>query len=106
MINRWRKTHFYQFLAILLVLQLVVLNAMAASSALHKRCHDHADDPAHECAVTMILHGGYDRVAPTITPVEIVSESPPIAVKLAIAINLVPAHLVGGVIAHAAPRGP
>ena len=106
MINRWRKTHFYRFLAILLVLQLVVLNAMAASSALHKRCHDHADDPAHECAVTMILHGGYDQASPTITPVDIVSESPPMPVELAIAINLVPAHLVGGVLAHAAPRGP
>ncbi len=106
MITRERKQYFWQFLAILLVLQLVVLNAMAASSALHKRCHDHADDPAHECAVTMILHGGYDRVAPTITPVEVVSESPSMTVKFAIAIHLVPSHLVGGVIAHAAPRGP
>ena len=106
MINRGRKKHFYQFLAILLVLQLVVLNAMAASGALHKRCHDHADDPAHECAVTMILHGGYDQASPTITPVDVVSESPSMLVKFAIAINLVPAHLVGGVLAHAAPRGP
>ena len=103
---RKRKPHFWQFLAILLVLQLLVLNAMAASAALHKRCHDHADDPAHECAVTMILHGGYDQVTPTITPVDVVSEAPPLAVPFALAINLVPAHLVGGVLAHAAPRGP
>lgn len=106
MIIRERKRTFWQLLAIVLVLQMLVLNAMATSSALHKRCHDHADDPAHECAVTMILHGGYDQVAPTITPVDVVSEAPPLAVPFALAINLVPAHLVGGVLAHAAPRGP
>ena len=105
-IARERKRNFWQLTALVLLLQLVVLNAMAASGALHKRCHDHADDPGHECAVTLMLHGGYDQVTATITPVDVCVGPPQMPVDSVIAIDRVPSHLVGGVLAHAPPRGP
>jgi len=44
-------------LSALLVLQLLVLLAMAACPALHELIHQDADKPGHECAVTMFVHG-------------------------------------------------
>lgn len=89
------------------MLQMLLLQAMAASGDLHKHFHDHADDPAHQCAVTLMLHGGYASVAPDIAPVNVLPEPPPGEVVIAPVTRISePAHLVGGVLAHAPPRGP
>ena len=92
--------------AFVVIFQLLVVQAMVASGSLHKRCHDHADDPAHECAVTMVLNGGYDEVVPDIVPVEIAVEAPDVPVLAPQTGDIEPSHLVGGVLAHAPPRGP
>lgn len=91
---------------VIVMLQLMVVQAMAASGELHKHLHDHADESDHECAVTLMLSGGYDTVVPDIVPVEFVPEQPPLAVNVPHAADSVPSHLVGGVLAHAPPRGP
>lgn len=38
--------------------------ALVASPALHERFHPDANQPGHECAVTLIASGSYDHVAP------------------------------------------
>ena len=88
------------------ILQVLVVQAMAASGALHKHFHDHADEPGHECAVTLMLHGGYDEVVADIAPVEIHSAPTDVPVLEPKASHVEPPHLVGGVLAHAPPRGP
>ena len=92
--------------AIVVLAQLLLVQAMAASGALHKRCHDHAGEADHECAVTLMLSGGYDIVAPDIVPVDAKTPLPPEPVAIASFHVAVPAHLIGGVLAHAPPRGP
>ena len=94
------------FTAILVMLQLVFVQAMAADGDLHHRCHDHAGDPGHECAVTLMLSGGYDLVVPDIKPVEIAPEPPTPVVEIPVTVVIQPSHLAGGVLAHAPPRGP
>jgi hypothetical protein len=97
---------FWQLTAMVVMLQLIVAQVMAASGSFHKQCHEHADDPAHECVVTLILGGGYAAVVPDSVPMDIVSEPPRGPVFAPIAVNTVPSHLAGGVLAHAPPRGP
>ena len=93
--------------AIVVLAQMLVVQAMAASGAFHKCMHEHAGELGHECAVTLLMDGGYDIVAPEITPVEAASEPPP-APPLVVSkpADSTPSHLVGGVLAHAPPRGP
>ena len=43
--------------AVLVVGMILWLDAMAASPALHELIHKDADQPGHECAVTMFAHG-------------------------------------------------
>ena len=97
---------FWSLTAIVVMLQLVVVQAMAASADLHHHCHDHSHEPEHQCAVTLILQSGYDRVVPDIVPVDLIPEPPPATVELPDAIEARSSHLVGGVLAHAPPRGP
>lgn len=97
---------FWAFTAFVVIFQLLVVQAMAASGSLHKRCHDHADEHGHECAVTMVLNGGYDEVVPDIVPVTISVEAPDVPVLAPQTGDIEPSHLVGGVLAHAPPRGP
>jgi hypothetical protein len=94
------------FTAFIVMFQLGLVQAMAASGAFHKRCHDHADDPAHKCAVTLMLHGGYQNTLPDIVPVVVFSEPPAVPVYAPKPCDIAPAHLVGGVLAQAPPRGP
>jgi hypothetical protein len=47
-------------LAVLLIGAVLLLNALAASPALHKLIHHDADKPDHECAVTLFAHGQVD----------------------------------------------
>lgn len=86
--------------------QLLIAQAMAASSALHECLHDHAGEQGHECVVTLMLDGGYDTVAPDIIPVVTDSEPPPPPRVISKPADSTPSHLVGGVLAHAPPRGP
>ena len=92
--------------AIVVLVQLFVVQVMAASGELHKRFHDHADEPEHVCAVTLMLSGGYDMVTPDIVPVDVETPQPPDPVASATGHIPVPSHLIGGVLAHAPPRGP
>ena len=104
-----RTRHFkrlWQLTAMVVMLQLIVAQVMAASGSFHEQCHEHADDPAHECVVTLMLGGGYTAVVPDIVPVDDVSEPPQVPVLAPKAVNTVPFHLAGGVLAHAPPRGP
>jgi hypothetical protein len=94
------------FVTVIVMLQLIAAQVMAASGELHCKLHDHADDAEHQCVVTMMLSGGYDSVAPGIVPVEFVPEPPPWVANVPHVADSVPAHLVGGVMAHAPPRGP
>lgn len=96
----------WQLTAIVVMLQLIVVQAMASSGAFHKHVHDHADEPGHECVVTLMHQGGYDEVVPDIVPVEIISEPPVVPVLAPKASDVEPSHLVGGILAHAPPRGP
>ena len=97
---------FWIFTAVVVMFQLGLVQAMAASGAFHKHCHEHADDPAHECAVTLMLHGGYQNTAPDIVTVEVIPEPPANPVLAPKPCDITPAHLAGGVLAQAPPRGP
>lgn len=94
------------FTALVVMLQLGFVQAMAVSGAFHKQCHEHADDPTHVCAVTLVLHGGYQNELPDIVPVHLVSEPPDVPVSAPKPCDTTPTHLVGGVLAQAPPRGP
>lgn len=49
-------------LASLLVVMVLLLAAMAACPKLHELIHHDADEPGHQCAVTMFIHGQVDSV--------------------------------------------
>ena len=97
---------FWSFTAIVVMMQMIVVNAMASSGDLHKHFHCHSDDPSHECAVTLMLQGGYSDEVPDAISVDFIPEMPPVAVGFGKAIEKEPSHLAGGVLAHAPPRGP
>lgn len=92
--------------AFVVATQLLFANAMAADNGLHKHCHDHADDPDHQCLVTLMLGGGYDSELPDIQPVNVVPETPPTEMAQPVCFIAMPTQLVGGIMAHAPPRGP
>jgi hypothetical protein len=50
-------------LTALLIVQLLIVMAMAVSPQLHKWVHHHADADDHECAVTLFMYGEYDTPA-------------------------------------------
>ena len=67
-------------LSILALLQVLLLNLLAVSPALHERLHGDAHRAGHECAVTMFAHGKVDAatvdvsvVIPT-APIETASQ--------------------------------
>lgn len=97
---------FWSLTALLVLVHLLVGQAMTASGAFHKCLHDHAGEHGHECVVTLMLEGGYDTVAPEVTPVQVVADPPVYPSAVSIPVVSVPGHLVGGVLAHAPPRGP
>jgi hypothetical protein len=47
-------------LGVLLVFLVLLLNLLAASPSLHELIHHDADEPGHQCAVTMFAHGQVD----------------------------------------------
>lgn len=97
---------FWTLTAWVVMFQLSLVQAMAASGAFHKHCHEHADDPAHECAVTLMLQGGYQNTLPDIVPVTVIPEPTVVQLVALKPCDITPAHLVGGVLAQAPPRGP
>jgi hypothetical protein len=97
---------FWALTALVVLVQLLVVQAMAASGAFHQSLHDHAGDHGNECAVNLMLEGGYDAVAPELIPVPPASEPPSACRVVSIPADSTPGHLVGGVAAHAPPRGP
>lgn len=106
MIRSSNFQRFWALTAIVVIVQLFVVMAMASNGALHKCLHDHADEPGHECAVTLMQSGGYDTQVPDRMSVAY-QPAPPLE-PLAMGIERVaaPCHLIGGVLAHAPPRGP
>ena len=66
-------------LASALVGLVLLLAAMAACPGLHELIHHDADEPGHECAVTMFLHGQVNSPVvdvAAIIPVAVVAEAP------------------------------
>jgi hypothetical protein len=61
---KYTKGHFHRCgktaLAVLLTGVILLLDAMAASPALHEAIHNDANQPGHECAATMFAHGKVD----------------------------------------------
>ena len=96
----------WQLTAIVVIFQLSVVQAMASSGAFHKHLHDHADEPGHECAATLMIQGGYDVVVPATVPVDFVAQLPDVPVLAPKPNHVGPSHLIGGILAHAPPRGP
>jgi hypothetical protein len=100
------RSPIWKITTLVVIFQMLVAQAMAASGAFHQQCHEHADDPGHECVVTLMVQGGYDRVMPDILPVDVMPEVPEAPVPELPASVVTPSHLLGGVLAHAPPRGP
>jgi hypothetical protein len=49
--------------SVLLIALVLLLNALAACEPLHKLIHHDADQPDHECVVTMFAHGHVDSAS-------------------------------------------
>ena len=63
--------------------------AMGAWQPLHKFFHPDADQPGHECSVTLFAHGQVDASVvdvPLVLPVEIIEISPPVPLSFVSAI--------------------
>ncbi len=60
-------------LGVLSILLVLLLNLLAASPSLHELLHHDADEPGHQCAVTLFAHGQVD------TPVVEVAVTVPVA---------------------------
>jgi hypothetical protein len=99
---RW----FWVLTVVVVMFQLIVVQAMVASPTLHDHCHDHSHEPDHACAVTLILSGGYDCSVPDIVPVTISTETPDVPVSAPTTAATVAGHLLRWILAHAPPRGP
>lgn len=68
-IQRLFKRHRNAVIASLLVALILLLDAMAACPALHELIHHDADEPGHQCAVTLFAHGQVDSVTVDVAPV-------------------------------------
>jgi hypothetical protein len=55
-------------IAALLVALILFIDVMAACPALHELIHHDADEPGHECAVTMFAHGQVESVTVDVPP--------------------------------------
>jgi len=70
------------FIASLLIVLVLLLNAMAACPDLHELIHHDAGAPEHECAVTLFAHGHVDAVAievPVIATTVLFATTPPVS---------------------------
>jgi hypothetical protein len=93
-------------LTVLLLLQLILLQAMAASPSLHDDCHHHHDDEPKTCVIDLMLHGGYGSHIPSAIPVG-VSPASEISISIAsVPKRIIPSNLLGERLLSAPPRGP
>jgi hypothetical protein len=53
--------------AVLLCGMVLFVSALSASASLHKWLHHDADDPDHECAITLFAHGNFSATVVAIT---------------------------------------
>jgi hypothetical protein len=63
----------------LLIAFVLLVNAMAASPALHELIHKDADSASHSCAATLFAHGHVDSAAcdvPVVVPTTFVETTP------------------------------
>lgn len=95
-------------LALILLVQVTLVQAMAASSHLHHECHHDSHDHDHQCEVTLWLQtGGGEIAAPVTLPVvAIVELSTPALAHASKEIFLSPPQFIGGISAHSPPRAP
>jgi hypothetical protein len=80
---RYKKEPFSRFskslVAVLLVGLVLFIAALASSESLHKLIHHDADEPGHECAVTLFAHGHVESAVcdlPVVLPVTFVEITP------------------------------
>ena len=67
-----------------MVFFVLLLNAMAASPALHELVRQNAQAPGHECAVTLFAHGQVDSAGSEVTigaPQTLVLVSAPVLIS-------------------------
>ncbi len=101
-----RLRQFWNITTMVVIFQLLVVQAMATWGAFHQHVHHDCDEPDHHCAVTLVLSGGYQNEVPDVVPVEVRTEKPEVPVTALVASDSLPSHLVGGILAHAPPRAP
>ena len=83
--RRHFQAHSKAVVASLLVALVLLLDAMAACPSLHELIHHDANNPDHECAVTMFAHG---KVESAVIEVTIVAPQASIAVPLSVEISV------------------
>jgi hypothetical protein len=69
LVRRHFQRHGQAVIASLLAGLVLLLNAMAASPALHELIHKDADSTAHQCVVTLFAHGQVDSATVEISAV-------------------------------------
>jgi hypothetical protein len=72
-------------LAVLLIGLVLLLNAMAASPALHELIHKDAEGPTHSCAATLFAHGHVESAVcdlPVVLPAIFVETTPQLAFSI------------------------
>lgn len=77
----WSQSAVSACLTALLLLQMT----MAAWEPLHKFFHKDADEPGHECSVTMLAHGQVDASVvdvPRVLPVTVIETTPPVLLSV------------------------
>jgi hypothetical protein len=85
-----------------LICAFLFANALSVSPQLHERVHPEAEQPQHECAVTLIAAGNYHHWSPPlIAPVDTAVEFSKIAVLNPTWVQ--PVFLLAHVFAHGPP---
>jgi len=72
-------------LGVLSILIILLLNLLAASPSLHELLHHDANQPGHQCAVTVFAHGQVDSSVVDVAmpiPAATIEFSPPILVSV------------------------
>ncbi len=93
-------------IAVVILSQFILMQAMAASPSLHEDCHHHHHEEPKTCVVDLMLNGGYGIHVPSDMYVRLSAETPaPVPVVTAPS-EIDPCHLICGLQAHAPPRGP
>jgi hypothetical protein len=93
-------------LVCLLISQLLIVAALAASPQLHQLFHHDADEGSHECAVTVMISGGSDgSPVPQILDVGVISPATFGLLPEMPSHDVAPLFLSAHVFEHAPPVG-